>query len=378
MFPLKGKLLNVREATHKQILENPEINNLIKIVGLIYKKQYKSLDDIKTLRYGKIMIMTDQDQDGSHIKGLLINFIHYNWPSLLRMNFLEEFITPIVKVRKSKRELSFFSIPEFEEWKQNTPNYKTYDIKYYKGLGTSSAQEAREYFSNLSRHRINFYYSGTEDDSNIEMAFSKRDVEKRKDWIHNFMIDSKRRKLEGIPDKYLYEKDTRQISYSDFVNLELIHFSNMDNVRSIPCIIDGLKPGQRKILYTCLKRNDRKEIKVGQLSGAVTESTAYHHGEASLHMAIVNMAQDFVGSNNVNLLLPGGQFGTRLQGGKDAASYRYIFTKLSPVTRLIFHPNDDAILDFMYEDNKRVEPKFYVPIIPMVCCCLFFFEKCNI
>ena len=98
VFPLKGKLLNVREASHKQIMENKEITSLVKIMGLTYKKKYESLDDMKSLRYGKIMIMTDQDQDGSHIKGLLINFIHHNWPSLLRLPFLEEFITPIVKV----------------------------------------------------------------------------------------------------------------------------------------------------------------------------------------------------------------------------------------------------------------------------------------
>lgn len=108
-------------------------------------------------------------------------------------------------------------------------------------------------------------------------------------------------------------------------------FSNADNERSIPSLVDGLKPGQRKVLYTCFKRNDKKEVKVAQLAGAVGEATAYHHGEASLMMTIINLAQDFVGSNNINLLLPIGQFGTRLQGGKDSASPRYIFTKLKLV-----------------------------------------------
>lgn len=133
VFPLRGKLLNVREATHKQILENAEINNLIKILGLQYKKKYENSDDLKTLRYGRLMIMTDQDQDGSHIKGLIINFIHHNWPSLLRIPFLEEFITPIVKATKGSEELSFYSLPEFEDWKKATDNAHLYRTKYYKG-----------------------------------------------------------------------------------------------------------------------------------------------------------------------------------------------------------------------------------------------------
>ncbi|KAJ8686672.1 hypothetical protein QAD02_022466 [Eretmocerus hayati] len=365
VFPLKGKILNVREATHKQILENAEINNLIKILGLQYKKKYESRDDLKTLRYGKIMIMTDQDADGSHIKGLLINFIHHNWPSLLKLNFIEEFITPIVKVKKGKQVLSFFSLPEFEAWKKETENSHTWTAKYYKGLGTSTAQEAKEYFENMLRHRIKFRYDGEQDDQNIIMAFSKKCVDQRKDWLTNHMEETKRRNEIGLGERYLYEKDTRAVSYSDFINVELVLFSMYDNVRSIPSMMDGLKPGQRKVLYTCFKRNDKKDVKVAQLSASVAEQSAYHHGETSLAMTIINLAQDFVGSNNINLLQPIGQFGTRLQGGKDAASPRYIYTRLSPLARFIFHKHDDAILKHEYDDNQKVEPTYYVPIIPM-------------
>ncbi|CAH1366355.1 unnamed protein product [Tenebrio molitor] len=366
VFPLRGKLLNVREATHKQILENQEINNLIKILGLQYKKKYNTDEDMKTLRYGKVMIMTDQDQDGSHIKGLLINFIHYNWPELLRRQFLEEFITPIVKARKRNEELSFYSLPEFEEWKSNTANHHTYEIKYYKGLGTSTSKEAKEYFSNMERHRIRFRYQGQQDDDHIVLAFSKKHIEHRKEWLTNFMVESRRRKEIGLPEKYLYAKDTKYVSYADFVNLELVLFSNADNIRSIPCLVDGVKPGQRKVLFTCFKRNDKREVKVAQLAGSVAEMSAYHHGEVSLCMTIVNLAQNFVGSNNLNVLEPRGQFGTRMAGGKDSASPRYIFTKMSPLTRMIFHPHDDALLKHEYDDNLKIEPVWYIPIIPMV------------
>ncbi|XP_066443442.1 DNA topoisomerase 2-alpha [Eleutherodactylus coqui] len=366
VFPLRGKLLNVREASHKQIMENAEINNIIKIVGLQYKKNYDDAESLKTLRYGKIMIMTDQDQDGSHIKGLLINFIHHNWPSLLRHRFLEEFITPIIKVTKNKEELSFYSIPEFEEWKNSSDSHKSWKIKYYKGLGTSTSKEAKEYFADMERHRIPFKYSGPMDDAAITLAFSKKKIDDRKEWLTNFMEDRRQRRLHGLPEDYLYGKSTKYLTFNDFINKELILFSNSDNERSIPSLVDGLKPGQRKVLFTCFKRNDKREVKVAQLAGSVAEMSAYHHGETSLMMTIINLAQNFMGSNNINLLQPIGQFGTRLHGGKDAASPRYIFTMLSPLARLLFPSMDDNVLKFINDDNQKVEPEWYIPIIPMV------------
>ncbi|KAF4084599.1 hypothetical protein AMELA_G00108020 [Ameiurus melas] len=366
IFPLRGKILNVREASHKQIMENAEINNIIKILGLQYRKNYSDPESLKTLRYGRLMIMTDQDQDGSHIKGLLINFIHHNWPSLLHHNFLEEFITPIIKASNKKQSLSFYSIPEFTEWKEKQSNLKSWRIKYYKGLGTSTAQEAKEYFSDMQRHRIPFKYSGPADDEAITLAFSKKKVEERKEWLTSFMINRRQRREHNLPEEYLYGKETTSLTYRDFVNKELVLFSNSDNERSIPCLVDGLKPGQRKVMFCCMKRNDKREVKVAQLAGSVAEMSAYHHGETSLMMTIVGLAQNFVGSNNLNLLQPLGQFGTRLHGGKDSASPRYIFTMLSSLTRLLFPPVDDNLLKYNFDDNVRVEPEWYVPIIPLV------------
>ena len=118
---------------------------------------------------------------------------------------------------------------------------------------------------------------------------------------------------------------SKNVSIDEFINMDLIHFSNSDNIRSIPSIMDGLKPSQRKVIFSAFKRNLDKEIKVAQFAGYISEHSAYHHGEASLLGTIVNMAQTFVGSNNVNLLEPIGQFGTRIAGGKDSAQ-PYIFT----------------------------------------------------
>lgn len=352
VFPLKGKLLNVREASHSQLMNNEEIQNIMKIVGLEPKKEYSSLQD---LRYGCIMIMADQDLDGSHIKGLVINFVHFFWPGLLKkQGFLKEFITPIVKATKGNDVVSFFTLPEYETWTKSEIR-STWKIKYYKGLGTSTNKEAQEYFSNLDRHRIEFVWKDNiKDEDAIDLAFNKKRADDRKQWLANLN-----------PNTYL-DMSQPKIEFSEFIHRELILFSNYDNIRSIPSVMDGLKPGQRKILFSCFKRKLRSEIKVAQLSGYVAEHSAYHHGEASLAGTIVGLAQNFVGSNNINLLMPLGQFGTRNMGGKDMASPRYIFTNLSHLTRKIFLQEDDFLFEYQIEDGQRIEPVYYVPIIPMV------------
>uniref|UniRef100_A0A0N5CF92 DNA topoisomerase 2 n=1 Tax=Strongyloides papillosus TaxID=174720 RepID=A0A0N5CF92_STREA len=366
VFPLCGKMLNVRDCSMKQINDNQEIGHMIKILGLQYRLKYDTEDERKTLRYGRVMIMADKDQDGSHIKRLLINWIHCNWPALMKNNFVEEFITPIVKASKGNTSLSFFSLPEYMEWRNSTDNWKSYKIKYYKGLGTSTSKEAKEYFSDMDRHRIPFTYSGPECEEAVEMAFSKKKIETRKAWLSNWMREKKARRENGGIEEYLYNNDTRSVSFVEFNNKELIHFSNMDNERSIPCLVDGLKPGQRKVLFTCFRRADTKEVNVSQLAGDVAKMSAYHHGEQSLMMTIINLAQDYVGSNNINLLLPIGQFGTRFQGGKDSASPHCIATRLNPIAKTLFVQDDENVLRFLFEENQRIEAEWYSPIIPMI------------
>ncbi|KAN0033568.1 hypothetical protein ACTFIV_000029 [Dictyostelium citrinum] len=349
-FPLKGKLLNVRDQSTK-VINNDEINNIVTILGLKYGKVYETLSD---LRYGHLMIMTDQDHDGSHIKGLIINMVHHFWPTLLRMpGFLVEFITPIVKVFKNKQKpISFYTMPEFLKWRET--NDKGWDIKYYKGLGTSTPGEGKEYFSDLERHKIDFEWDDGAND-NIELAFSKSRADDRKKWM-----------AEHIEGTFLEQFGVKKLTYSDFINKELVLFSIADCERSIPNIVDGLKTSLRKTLYSCFKRNLKKEIKVAQLIGYVSEHSAYHHGEASLYSTIVGMAQEFVGSNNINLLNPAGSYGTRISGGKDCSSARYIHTRLNDIARAVYHPDDDSILSCIVDDGKKVQPKFYVPVIPMI------------
>lgn len=350
VFPLRGKLMNVKDMTLKKILENEEITNLKKILGLESGKEYKSVAD---LRYGKIMILTDQDVDGSHIKGLLFNVFHTLWPSLMKdHNFITSMMTPIVKASSKSQVMSFYNLTDFENWRKEQPG-SGWSIKYYKGLGTSTEEEAIQYFTDMKS--IDYVYNGQSSDEKIELAFNKKKADERKQWLS--MYDKQ---------NILDYKD-REVTYDSFVDKELIHFSNYDLERSIPSLCDGFKVSQRKILYSCFKKNlVEKEIRVAQLAAYVSENAAYHHGEASLQGAITSMAQDFVGANNINLLLPNGQFGSRVCGGKDASQPRYIHTLLNPLTNTIFKKDDQAILTYLDDDGFPIEPDFYMPVIPLV------------
>jgi DNA topoisomerase-2 len=227
---------------------------------------------------------------------LTINFFHYFWPTILKVpGFIQEFITPVVRCTKDKQSLEFFTVPEFDTWARTSP--PGYEIRYYKGLGTSTSADAKRYFSDMGRHVINFVHEGVKDDAAIQLAYEKKQADQRKTWIAH-----------TSPDTFL-DMNVDEVTYDDFVNQELVLFSMASNVRAISSVVDGLKPGQRKILWTMLKNKALKDEKVVSVGGDVIKQAAYHHGEASLHSTIVGMAQDFTGSNNWSLLYPSGQFG---------------------------------------------------------------------
>uniref|UniRef100_A0A915C0D6 DNA topoisomerase 2 n=1 Tax=Parascaris univalens TaxID=6257 RepID=A0A915C0D6_PARUN len=309
IFPLRGKLTNVRGLDERTSLQNTEVSALVRILGLRFGEDYSTEEKRNELRYGHLMVMTDQDEDGAHIRGLIVNFLHSFWPSLIRSDFIQYFVTPLLKARRGSEVISFYSNSEFEKWKRDFASSKKYSIKYYKGLGTSSAEEAREYFAEMDRHRVQFVYDGEKDDESIRLAFDKSRADDRKIWIA---------RASGGTDPRMHE-NLNQRTYSEFINEELIDFSRLDIRRSVPNAIDGLKPSQRKVLYTLMQRFEKSEVRVAQLAGAVAHSCAYHHGEEPLINTIVRLAQDFVGSGNLNLLQPIGQFGTRLTGGEDCA-----------------------------------------------------------
>ena len=415
VFPLRGKFLNVREATIKQLLNNEEFYKLKQILGL---KQGKKYTDTAKLRYGGIIILTDQDVDGSHIKGLIINMLHHFWPSLLKLDgYIQCMSTPIIKAfkksdSKKKNPACFYTMTAYRKWVETelAGDTSKHVIKYYKGLGTSTEKEAKDVFNDFENRLVKYVWEtadgadgaddagegtgepappaepetepegepedGIDEESSqgdgeedledvsdlaskshdaITLAFEGLRANDRKNWLFHYDRNS----ILNIED--------RNVTYSDFINKEFIHFSTYNNHRSIPSLIDGLKPSQRKILFGCFKRKiENEEVKVAQLGAYVAEHTLYHHGENSLYGTIVNMAQTFVGSNNVNLLLPNGNFGSRKLGGKDAASPRYIFTQLNRLTPLLFRKDDEPIYTYVDEDGVSAEPERYAPILPFV------------
>jgi DNA topoisomerase-2 len=350
VFPLRGKFINVRDTGLDKVSANEEVKNLKTILGLQQGKVYTQ-DNIKDLRYGSIALATDSDVDGAHIKALILNFLHFYWPSLLQIDgFIKSYITPIVKGFRGKETVLFYTLNDYHQFKERHVREK-WTYKYYKGLGTSTGKEFREYFQNISD--ITKYYKWDSDQA-LVMAFSKSLANQRKDWLKIY-----------DPQQTIEYRNGNQILLTDFVHKDLKHFSNYDNIRSIPNVLDGLKPSQRKVLYGIFKKG-KGEIKVAQLASYVSEQTSYHHGEVSLEQTIVSLAQQFVGKSNLPTLQAKGQFGSRLQGGSDHAQSRYIFTELFDYTRILFHELDDPLLKYNEEESKTIEPVNYYPILPWV------------
>jgi DNA topoisomerase-2 len=367
IYALRGKVLNVRNAKAASIAKNAVISDIIKALGAKLDGDYTIDKIFMMLRYGRILIIRDADVDGIHIEGLLQNMVHSLFPTLLERAdpFITSMQTPIVRVFLSggkKNDKLFYDEREYKKYvtkyKKKYPG-KAINQKYYKGLGSSSDQDIADTFGVKMVELLNDENTSF----NMNKVFHTKQSDARKIWLEQYDVDNVALVWEG--DK----QETIGLTISDFLNTELIKFSLNDCNRSLPGLMDGLKEGNRKALFSCFLKNLRytgKSLKVAQLAGYVAEHSGYHHGEQNLYDTITRMANAYPGSNNIPLLYRDGQFGTRLSGGKDAANARYIFTKLDAMTRLLFRQEDDVLLDRVVDDGDVVEPRFYVPILPVI------------
>jgi DNA topoisomerase-2 len=265
--------------------------------------------------------------------------------------------TPIARVFIPKKEdLLFYDENNFNKYlSQQT---KKVNAKYYKGLGTTREEDVPDTFGLKMIEYITDIHSNT----NMNKVFHKKYADARKTWLEEYSPQEQTFSLDN-------QGNISQMTISNFLNGEMIKFSHADCSRSIPNGIDGMKESQRKILYAVKKRNLKysgNSLKVAQLSGYTAEHSNYHHGEQNLQDTIINMASGFPGTNNIPLLYPDGGFGTRLEGGKDAASARYIFTKMEGMTEYIFRAEDEPLLTPVNDDGDLVQPEYYIPIIPMI------------
>ena len=358
IYAMRGKCLNARNANPTNIAKNKEIISIIKAIGLKYDVDYTKDSNFKKLSYGKVMILADSDNDGIHIAGLVMNFLHFLYPTLFGREepFLISMQTPIVKINMRSEELTFYREENFIDFLRENSDTQRMKIKYYKGLGTSSDKEVKNTFGK----RILEFTQDPDAFDSMDKVFNNKMSDERKMWLARYDVQYR---IPETTDVF------SEMSISNFLDHDMIKFSIDDCKRSIPNLYDGLKQSQRKILYaTCLKnlRHSGKSMKVAQLAGFVAEKTNYHHGEQCLNETITKMAQDFPGANNVPYLQKDGQFGSRLSNGKDAASARYIFTKLHKLTRMVFREEDDNLLEKVVDDGDIVEPHNYLPIIPMI------------
>ena len=449
VYSLRGKLINAGKATTQALMANQEVKDLVRILGLQVNAEYDTEESVRKLRYGRIMIMADQDVDGFHIKGLVLHLFRVLWPGLFRRpGFLVQFRTPLLRCtlsralpyseveetlaraeaqesggmalgwrkifsncfgarsapggrrggsKRTKRtksqsqadpaggqllaKVDLFSAAEMgllvgflETFAQSAPRITS--VKYYKGLGTSTNQDARAYFGNMARHLVDFTLP--QDGRLLGMFYGKK-VSERKAWIRNLVsgpsaeaaTDNPLPQAGQVADQEGGATGGLRVSVEDFVTRELGDFAVDSCRRAIPSAMDGLKPGQRKVLWLTRRKfphvsgaASAKEVKVSQLMGIVSEQTNYHHGEASLMETIRRMAQDIVGKNNLPFLIGEGQFGTRSQGGEDAASARYIFVRLNPVVAALFPPEDDALAPRTLVDGDLCEPEELFPVVP--------------
>ena len=348
VFPLRGKMMNVNGLSAKRALENREIMHLTQILGLDPHRTYTA-EAVDALPYANVVIFTDQDHDGSHITGLLLNWLQTFYPSLLavRPDYVQRFATPIIRAKVEGETRWFFSQVEYQAWLGGrTPTA----VKYYKGLGTSDTEDAKRYFSNIDDHLIKVTHTGNPCHDAIQVYFNAGRVEDRKT------------SLMQIDESAFVDYGAEATTYKDFCDRELIHHCAYDNRRSLASAIDGLKPSQRKVLYAAFKRKPG-EVKVAQMAAFTAELTAYHHGEASLVQCLVALAQPWMGANNVALLKPNGMFGSRHMPRTEHSAERYIFTERHACARKFFREEDDAILTMAEDDGRIIEPVVYCPIV---------------
>jgi DNA topoisomerase-2 len=257
IYPLRGKLKNARGLNPTEFVKNAECKNLAAILGLEPGRAYSRAELEACLQYTSVWIFTDQDPDGDHICGLILNLFDAQWPSLLEHvpGFLKRFRTPLLRVLPAGP--AFFSRPEFEAWRiahcsssssgaasGSGCGAGTVKVKYYKGLGTSTSAEGRAYASNLAKHLVHFDWTRAHSSPILNECFSDKMAEARKKLLTNNPVSQD-----------VHVSEDMRVTVSDFAVTGLLDFYRYANKRCMPDLVSGLKPAQAKALYAALHLN---------------------------------------------------------------------------------------------------------------------------
>ncbi len=357
ILPLKGKVINAGKKAEEKVLKNKEIADFIEMMRLRIHMDYSIDENFATLRYGHIELLTDADDDGWHIKGLILTFLWTYTPTLFnRPGFINSHNTPTVKVnlKKPKETMDFYSYKDYLNWASDSQNSNRIKGKptYIKGLGSTKREDAPALFDHP--RLVEYYHDGDEDDQAMTLAFKETKAGARYQWLTQPIDQHEDAIVEG------------RKSLSQFVNQDVIHYYRMTFRRALPCLWDGFKESTRKIFFTFRKKSTLSQ-NCEKWSGAVGELANYHHGLASLRETILSEVMDFVGANNINWIVsPSVGQGSRLLGGKDHGGPRYVDVKLGPWAALMFPIEDELLLTPNIEDGESVEMLTYAPVLPMV------------
>lgn len=360
IYPLSGKIINVMNAGVDQVMENKQVREMKIMLGLQMGKKYETEEDYKTLRYGNVEIMTDQDGDGAHIKGLIMLFLSMDFPGILFRGALRSWLSPLVRAIRSKSNVQrFYTMYDFDKWysKLSETERRKYKIRYYKGLGSSDRDEVKEDCENM---RLITMTMDEQDREELKKAFDRNTVGFRKEQVMNRLINSVTEQDDDAHDSS--EPPSTTLSVKRFVHTDLLDYTLLSINRAIPNLMDGLKVSERKILWYALKYL-RGEMKTAQMANDTANQMNYLHNEDILAATISAMAQDFPGSNNLPHLLGRGQFGTLYR--KKPSAGRYTHVSANWWLRYVYREEDDAVLPMITEEGKECEPEFCVPIIPM-------------
>jgi DNA topoisomerase II len=339
---------------YSEILKkNKTLQGLTKVLGLTYGKKEV---DFSKLNYGCVMLATDEDTDGKgQITGLLCAYFS-QWPELFVKGVVKRITTPIIRLywteKKERKSIDFYSHDEFNEYCSKNKLKSNVDVQYYKGLATHTDKEVKK----IGREAINHVYTFvlSPDCLDIMEKYYGKSTTCRKQLLQDDTVHKY--------DVALYKEN--KLQFGEYLNIETKEFQLYFIVRKIKSSVDGLNMSQRKALASA-RKHPIKVTKVYQISGQITTDMAYQHGDKSINDTVIKSAQSYVGTNNIPLFIGiSNGFGNRCSGRHKTGSPRYLLIKYNKAMDLLFPPEDDCHLEYVYEENQKCEPKYYIPIIP--------------